>query len=827
MANVASRTSSSHSAVRAPARVERSRCRVSQATSSSAFDRSNRRRPVLAVDHVDLAEQPHEQRPRRVLVGPTSVAARPGLAASRRARARRRLGVDQRRVRRGRARRGSSCELGRRQPDGDRAIPSGSSVQRPASARSDHGAPGASPATTIATPPRRPFGARRPTSGVTLPGDRRPGEHDGRLPRLPARVPRPQHERALPGRRGRRRPASPPARAPRRRSPTCMGLAVIEERVVVDADADEVGDLGEHRRRRAWRRCPGPRRRPVVGGGHGQQAEGLEVDEHLAAGRRRRRAGSGRRTGPRRRGPPRPAARRGRAGERPASRRRPPTAGAAWPRTVSVSSTAPSGPRGRRRSGPSPSTSDAAAARTATSTRSSRSPASTARSRRSVATASGAARAPGPAGASCAAGTGASTRPEPGRRPTGGLPRRSRSATASRRRRRADGRVGGAGSGATVVVVVVGGGRGAGGGRDRRRDRRRGSGGATTGRRRGRRPAGGGGGDVGTGRRPAAASAAGRQADAGEVDLLADVDQVGILDGRRGWRRTTTMQVGGDGGVVVGQAGPGETVLGQGPELVAGGHGDRTVPRRGDAGGRRPGGAARSGARRQEQRPADADQARAGEAAAVGLGPSPVELEDLPPPGGIAEVGAGQADQRVAGGHRHDVRRCERRGRRREARRRATVATRRRHRGDRGRRPRRRRGRHWPARRGRSTSTAATSRWASSPALPAPAAARTHAHRRRRVAGATPAARRAGAAPRRPRRPRTRAHTIQREHGQHADHQRHLVAELDAGPARPRVADERSSSERDADEEGERARRRRRRPRATGRSRRRSRRDTP
>ena len=60
-----------------------------------------------------------------------------------------------------------------------------------------------------------------------------------------------------------------------------------------------------------------------------------------------------------------------------------------------------------------------------------------------------------------------------------------------------------------------------------------------------------------------------RRADGGEVELLADIDQVRILDDV-GVGVDHDLQVGGDGGVVGGQTGAGETLLGERPQVVAG-----------------------------------------------------------------------------------------------------------------------------------------------------------------------------------------------------------------------------------------------------------------
>ena len=66
LAKVASRTSVSHMAVRAPTRVERARCWASHATSSNALARSNGAGLPAPVDHLDRTEQPHQQLPRRL-----------------------------------------------------------------------------------------------------------------------------------------------------------------------------------------------------------------------------------------------------------------------------------------------------------------------------------------------------------------------------------------------------------------------------------------------------------------------------------------------------------------------------------------------------------------------------------------------------------------------------------------------------------------------------------------------------------------------------------------------------------------------------------------
>ena len=164
---------------------------------------------------------------------------------------------------------------------------------------------------------------------------------------------------------------------------------MLEERVRIEADADQVGNFGEDRRPEGRRDpahydvgCRRVRRRSTTVRG--------PRDRPGRPGRRHRcRVGRARCRARRRFGPHRRAARSAwnRAGS--TGRPRPPTAGRATASAVHVSSTAPSPPARTTAICALPSSSVAAAARTATSTRSSRSPASMARNRRSVATVSG------------------------------------------------------------------------------------------------------------------------------------------------------------------------------------------------------------------------------------------------------------------------------------------------------------------------------------------------------------------------------------------------------------------------------------------------------
>ena len=197
-----------------------------------------------------------------------------------------RVGVlaDQRLVGLARARRAAPSTSPRRQPDRhERRCPSGSSTQRPGAgpqrprragrvAGDDDGqaAAGGGPPT-------------RTTLGGHLAGGRRGGEHDRRLPRLAAGVPGPQHERALLRRGGgadeRGRQLERVVDRRRRRGPGGgRGTTVL-----VEPDADEVGDLGEDRR--------GQRGGDAADHGVGrlgrrhdaEHAQRLEVGEHLAA----------------------------------------------------------------------------------------------------------------------------------------------------------------------------------------------------------------------------------------------------------------------------------------------------------------------------------------------------------------------------------------------------------------------------------------------------------------------------------------------------------------------------------------------------------------
>ena len=153
---------------------------------------------------------------------------------------------------------------------------------------------------------------------------------------------------------------------------------------------------------------------------------------------------------------------------------------------------------------------------------------------------------PGPRAGSRAGGGGGGRPAAPARRPTAARPRRRRWVTASRRGRRCpERRPRPAGAGAGVVVVVGATASGVGGrrldGRHRRRRRSSASG-----------SAGGAGAAAGAGGAGAGGGGRRRRADGREGELLADEDQVGILDDV-GVGDDDRVHVPGDRGVVVGQ----------------------------------------------------------------------------------------------------------------------------------------------------------------------------------------------------------------------------------------------------------------------------------
>ncbi len=312
----------------------------------------------------------------------------------------------------------------------------------------------------------------------------------------------------------------------------------------------------------------------------------------------------------------------------------------------STSSTAPSVPTSTTTMRAGPSTSDAAAARTAMSTRSSRSPASTARSLRSAATA--------PGGGSGTRLRGCDDRRRNRRRaPTrASTPADSRAASPMpigdgddpRAVVAPSGASAGAGAtGAGVVVVVVVEAATSGG-----------LAGGATGATTVDSATGGGAGGSAAGSSGGAGSGAGRSDDGRQVQALAGVDEVGVLD-HVVVVDDDPVHVVGDRDVTVIDAGGRQAISRQVPQRVAGGDddADRSVNRLRIGDGRRDG--RLGGRRRQRQPPPGADHARAGQPATVRLREIPVELEDLAPPGAVAEVRAGQAEQGVAVGDRDHV----------------------------------------------------------------------------------------------------------------------------------------------------------------------------
>ena len=224
----------------------------------------HRRRPGT-VDDLDRTEQAHHQRPRQ-------------LRHERRARCRPGTFVDGERV--GRSAQDAvqlgdlvGAEADRRQGDARPArAPTGRRRRRASTGRRRP-----SPATTMATPAAAPV-RRADELGVDLGCRRRGDEDDGRLPRLAAGVAGTEDERALrDGGRGADQRGGELEGAVH--GLDGVGVAVVEEGVLVDADADEVGRLGEDRR--------GQRGGDAAEHGVGERRRGVD--------RRARRAPPGRR----------------------------------------------------------------------------------------------------------------------------------------------------------------------------------------------------------------------------------------------------------------------------------------------------------------------------------------------------------------------------------------------------------------------------------------------------------------------------------------------------------------------------------------------------
>ena len=273
LAKVASRTASSHRAVRAPARVARSRCIANQATSSSAFDRSNRAgRPSRSTTSTGpssrtIRDQGSSSSAARGSSGslvPAPVASSVRGAAAAASTAPRS------------ARSVAANPTGdRRRPTGESSHPSGAAPQRPRGVGDRRPDDHRQPATASGRGPHR--------VGRDVAGGGRAHQDDGRLPRFAAGVAGPEDERRLAGGGGRGRAdvrGGDLQRDGHRVGDD--GVAMIEERPRVDRRADERGHLGEDRRREGRREAVHNGVGELVGGVDGQDAERLQVGEHLA-----------------------------------------------------------------------------------------------------------------------------------------------------------------------------------------------------------------------------------------------------------------------------------------------------------------------------------------------------------------------------------------------------------------------------------------------------------------------------------------------------------------------------------------------------------------